>query len=84
MKLCFNRTNDILTSLQVCDNGMLSLEKPFETYIPQKLPISTPKAPLICPFWTDVNLGKGGNLWSRESRDTDLLQQVSKDGRLNS
>ena len=56
-------------------NGILSVggEK-FLFYRPSRFPLVSP--PLIAPFWTDFNPSAGGNIYYRQTNDSDLLQAV--------
>ena len=51
---------------------MLSFEDSFISHNPQAFPLSSP--PLVAPFWHDFNPGVGGNIYYRQTNDSQLLQ----------
>jgi len=55
------------------------LDKPFEKFKPDPFPSSFAKVALVCPFWADVDLCRGGKVWSRETTDPALLFKASQD-----
>ena len=66
---------------QVCTNGAISLNKAHKAYTPKGFPLtSNDRAPLICPFWADTDIRKGGNVYSRITRDQTLLDRASLEG----
>ena len=58
------------------------MDKPFKAYTLETFPLTKAKAALICPFWADVDMNNGGDLWSRETTDPVLLQRASMEGML--
>jgi len=58
---------------------MISLDKPFKKFKPDPFPLKTANVALVCPFWADVDLCRGGRLWSRETADSALLHKASQD-----
>ena len=61
------------------------MDKQFKAYTLETLPLTKArnKTAIICPFWTDVDLNNGGDLWSRETTDPVLLQRASMEGMFN-
>ena len=78
LKFCY----PIISIFEVCTNGDISLDKPFNAYTLETFPLTKArnKAALICPFWADVDLNNGGDLWSRETTDPVLLLRSSMEG----
>ena len=72
----------ILSIFEVCTNGDISLDKPFIAYTLETFPLAKAKdkTALICPFWADVDMNHGGDLWSRETTDPVFLQRASMEG----
>ena len=58
------------------NNGDLSFNNSFSSYIPQRFPISTP---LIAPFWTDLYTEYFGSLWYRLTTDTDIIERIREE-----
>ena len=58
------------------------MDKPFKSYTLERFPLEKAKnkAAIICPFWADVDLNNGGDLWSRETTDPVLLHIASSEG----
>ena len=61
---------------QVCVNGLLSLDHIYISYTPESFPLPSGVG-MIAPFWADADLRKGGNIWSRETNDSEILVHVS-------
>ncbi|XP_067934148.1 uncharacterized protein [Watersipora subatra] len=68
---------------RVCSNGLISLDEAYKSFTTKPFPLrkSRRSAPLICPFWTDVDLTYTGDLWIRETTDPGLLQRASREVR---
>ena len=58
------------------------MDKQFNAYTLETFPLTKArnKAALICPFWADVDMNNGGDLWSRETKAPALLQRASTEG----
>lgn len=56
-------------------NGILSFGSSFTSFQPTPLPFVSP--PLIAPFWADFDLRKGGNVFYRQTTQSDILQQIA-------
>ncbi len=69
------------SSIQVATNGLVSFEYGFTSWVPKTLPLtgSQEGAVIISPFWTDIDLRRGGNIWFQESRDPELLEMAKQD-----
>ena len=62
--------------LQVNSNGVISLGNiTFTDYLARPFPINS--APVIAPFWADINPSAGGRISYRQSNDSALLQLAS-------
>ena len=58
-------------------NGILSVGGEEFLYFQQaRFPLDSRWPPLIAPFWTDFNPSAGGNIYYRQTNDSDLLQAV--------
>jgi len=55
------------------------LDRKFKEFKPYPFPLKTANVALICPFWADADLCRGGRLWSRETTDPALLHKASQD-----
>ena len=58
--------------MQVSSNGILSFQEEFSNCCP---PRDFPRfsVPLIAPFWHDINIIAGGNIYYRQTVDTELI-----------
>ena len=56
-------------------NGIISFQLPFTEYKPQRFPLNN-LIPLIAPFWDDVDVGRGGNIFFKETSNANLLQRA--------
>ena len=67
---------------QVCSNGLITFGQriPYYTGKPFPLSGSSDVVPIVAPFMSDVDLRHGGNVYSRISTDTALLDSVSFQG----
>ena len=61
--------------MQVNTNGILSFRLPFTEVGPQIFPLNN-FIPLIVPFWDDVDIGRFGNIFYRQTNNTTLLQRA--------
>ncbi len=64
--------------IQVNTNGVISFAKAVPSYTPRGFPRADP---VVAPFWGDVDIRRHGNVYYRESNDSDLAQRVSDDVR---
>lgn len=75
----FNET--ALSDLKVCTNGILSLDGSYPRYNDTKMPFYTNGYGIIAAFWadvnTDVNTNGGGNIWARETTDSDIVHRIT-------
>ena len=51
------------------------------SYTPDSLPLDDDDYIVIAPFWADVDIRIGGEIYYRESTDPQLLQRATKDVR---
>lgn len=51
------------------------------SYTPDPLPLDDDDYIVIAPFWADVDIRIGGEIYYRESTDPQLLQRATKDVR---
>ena len=63
--------------LFVNNNGDITFNKEFETYVNKVFPIKDKKVPIIAPFWADVNTEHEGRVVYRQTSDPDVLQNVT-------
>ena len=57
----------------------------LSSFFPVALPVSDYAAygSLLAPFWSDIDLSRGGNVWARETTDNAaLLRNLSTIGKL--
>ena len=59
--------------MQLNNNGDISFNHPFEEFVPEPFPISTP---LIAPFWSDLFTEYYGAVWYRVTADDKIIQRV--------
>ena len=56
------------------ENGLLSFNDTFTLFGPRQFPLTSP--PLIAPFYHDVNIERGGNIFYRQTSDPDFIASV--------
>ena len=57
------------------------MDREYKNYANKRFPLNVRNMPpLICPFWTDVDTTEGGEVWSRVSNESSLLQRASLEG----
>ena len=56
-------------------NGIISFRLTFTEFIPQRFPLNN-FIPLIAPFWDDVDIRRGGNIFFRLTDNANLLQRA--------
>ena len=59
---------------QVNTNGIISFQRRFTEFTPQRFPLNL--IPLIAPFWDDVDIRRFGNIFYRVTSDVILLQRA--------
>ena len=64
--------------LQVNTNGAISFQVELRQFIPSSFPLGDDRR-LLAPFWADVDIRNGGDVWYRESTDKALLERATKD-----
>ena len=67
----------ILLTLQVGDNGIISLNSSFNSFSPRPIPLTGPR--FIAPFWSDVDLRGTGNVFYRQTKDPALLARATNE-----
>ncbi|XP_077312606.1 sushi, nidogen and EGF-like domain-containing protein 1 [Lithobates pipiens] len=67
------------TIIYVNNNGLLSFNASIAAYTPKKLPELNGSNPFVAPFWADVNNAVAGDIYYRQSNDTDLLSRATSD-----
>ena len=61
--------------IQVNSNGILSFKYEFTKCCPPRdFPLQS--VPLIAPFWHDIDVIKGGDIYYRQTSDTKLINMV--------
>ena len=61
---------------QVGDNGIVSLNNSYNSYIPTLLPQNGSK--FIAPYWADVDLRGTGQIYYRQTKNPTLLARATK------
>ena len=65
------------SNFQVGDNGIVSLNKSYNTYIPRLLPINGTQ--FIAPYWADFDLRGFGQIFYRQTKDPVLLARATNE-----
>ena len=65
--------SDFINTFQVGDNGIISLNIPYNPYEP--IPLYGPR--FIAPYWSDVDLTRTGNVFYRQTKDPALLVRAT-------
>ncbi|XP_078360280.1 dendrite extension defective protein 1-like [Oculina patagonica] len=65
-------------SLFVNTNGVISFLVQVSQYTPDAFPLDDNRR-LVAPFWADVDTNYGGDVYYRETTDTNLLQKATDD-----
>ena len=63
----------------LCTNGDIYLGQKFTSFTPEPFPLGS-HTTLICPFWADADPRDGGDVYSRITEDSALLQRASHEG----
>jgi hypothetical protein len=61
---------------QVSTNGVISLRNSYVNHAVESFPLQSSNAIVIAPFWADIDIENGGELYFRSSDDSNLLQEV--------
>ncbi|XP_073457798.1 sushi, nidogen and EGF-like domain-containing protein 1 isoform X1 [Aquarana catesbeiana] len=67
------------TIIYVDNNGLLSFNTSISAFTPNKLPVLGGSNPFVAPFWADVDNAIAGDIYYRQSTDTDLLSRATSD-----
>ena len=59
------------TFFQVSSNGLLSFQEELSDCCPRDFPLLS--VPLIAPFWHNINILAGGNVYYRQTADPELI-----------
>ncbi|NXH16780.1 TECTA protein, partial [Bucco capensis] len=65
-------------SLYVNNNGVVSFGTGVPEFTPEPFPLPGHR-PFVAPYWADVDITLGGDVFYRQSQDQKLLAQVAKD-----
>ncbi|ESO98711.1 hypothetical protein LOTGIDRAFT_113882 [Lottia gigantea] len=71
----FNKKHD---KLYVNNNGVISFLKELKVYRPDDFPLQD-ATPIIAPFWADVDVTEGGQVWYREETNPQTLNIATKE-----
>ncbi|RNA26539.1 sushi domain-containing 2-like [Brachionus plicatilis] len=71
----FTFNGNRFSKLFIGTNGVLSFGSGVRSYMPLSFP--TLKNFIIAPFWTDIDITKGGEIYHREITDQTTLDQIS-------
>ena len=59
------------------DNGIISLNNSYNSWIPRSLPINNYQ--FIAPYWADFHITGAGNVFYRQTRDPALLARATNE-----
>lgn len=62
-------------------NGLISFNRSISQYVPDPFPLVNDSRVMIAPFWADVDIGNGGEIWYAADTSQDILQRASQDVR---
>ncbi|NWV18147.1 TECTA protein, partial [Origma solitaria] len=65
-------------SLYVNNNGVVSFGTTVPEFTPQPFPLPGHR-PFVAPYWADVDTRLGGDVFYRQSRDSQLLARLAQD-----
>ncbi|XP_060113625.1 sushi, nidogen and EGF-like domain-containing protein 1 [Heteronotia binoei] len=65
-------------ALYVNNNGAVSFGVSVSQYTPSPFPLTIAK-PFVSPFWADVDIRNGGDIFWRQSQDPSLLRRCTED-----
>jgi len=63
--------------LQVSDNGVVSIGRPFNSFTPEELPLN--ETMIIAPYWADTDVSGTGRVFYRETTDPSLLDRATSE-----
>ena len=66
-------------STKVNNNGDITFDVSSSQYTPDAFPIENRM--IIAPYWADSNIRLGGDVWYRETRESDLLARARREVR---
>ncbi|XP_076436246.1 sushi domain-containing protein 2-like [Babylonia areolata] len=72
----------LYNKLFVNNNGVITFLKELKTYRPADFPLDEAplnETPLIAPYWADVDVNVGGQVYYRQTQDPAILERASKD-----
>ena len=61
--------------IQVNANGVISFRNPFSNDIVEPFPLLSTSI-IIAPFWEDIDINRGGQIYFRSSSDSSILREV--------
>jgi len=67
-----------IIQFQIGDNGIISLGKLYNHFVPQNFPLSSDQK-IIAPYWADVDLRGIGNVFYRQTTDPVLIAKANSD-----
>ena len=67
------------SSLQVNDNGIISIGSRYNARTPLSLPRSGSSLRIIAPYWADVDTRGTGNIYYRQTTDPSLLARATSE-----
>ena len=67
------------SSLQVNENGIISIGSRYNARTPQSLPRSGSSLRIIAPYWADVDIRGIGNIFYRQTTDPSLLARATSE-----
>lgn len=71
----------ILILIQVNTNGAISFLRTLNTFTPLPFPLSDGRR-IVAPFWADVDIRNGGDVFYRETTNSTILQRATDDVRV--
>ncbi|XP_030611107.1 IgGFc-binding protein [Archocentrus centrarchus] len=66
------------TQIYVNNNGHLTFDAPWYSYVPQQFPMYGPRD-IIAPFWTDLDNRGNGEIYHNQYTSGSVLQQATRD-----
>ncbi|XP_038143445.1 sushi, nidogen and EGF-like domain-containing protein 1 [Cyprinodon tularosa] len=74
----FNYFGKSYSQIYVNNNGHLTFEAPWYSYIPLQFPMDESRD-IIAPYWTDIDNRESGNIYYVQYTSGSILQQVTQD-----
>ena len=68
-----------LFTLQINDNGIISIDFPYVSRTPHPLPINGNGDRIIAPYWADVDTRGVGDIFYRQTTDPSLLARATSE-----